>query len=206
MTKAALRKQFLAERRTLSVEDIELSSQRIADIFVETFYRLLIAPTQGATTVIHTFLPILRQNEINTWLLARRLWAEFPDVQVVAPVTDFDKGTMTNYVITDETLFRKNKFGIPEPMVECGANSLSPAQIDLVLVPLLVVDKQGHRVGYGGGFYDRFMAQCRPDCLKVGVSLFDPVEQIEDVFEGDIALDYCLTPKQIWCFQDCMPT
>lgn len=220
MEKAALRKQFLAERRALPAEEVELRSQRIAAIFFEKFSRFFAFPKNRAITVIHTFLPIFRQKEINTWLIVRRLWADFPALQVVAPVTDFANGSMANYVIRPETVFEENRFGIPEPVVERGAwgeehgargiallapRSLPPAQIDLVLVPLLIVDKQGNRVGYGGGFYDRFLAQCRSDCLKVGVSLFEPIECIDDMFEGDISLDYCLTPKQIWCFQDCMP-
>jgi len=63
-----------------------------------------------------------------------------------------------------------------------------------VIVPLLAIDKRGHRVGYGKGYYDKLLSQCKPTCMKVGVTLFEPIEEIEDVNEMDVPLDYCLTP------------
>ncbi|MDH3493028.1 MAG: 5-formyltetrahydrofolate cyclo-ligase, partial [Acidobacteriota bacterium] len=72
--------------------------------------------------------------------------------------------------------------------------------LDFVLVPLLCFDRRGHRVGYGGGYYDRFLAKVRPDCLKIGLSFFGPVDEIEDVHEGDIRLDYCVMPERIYDF------
>ena len=71
---------------------------------------------------------------------------------------------------------------------------------DLIIVPLLAVDAQGHRVGYGKGFYDRFLSKCRPDCLKVGLNYFEPDERIVDVGEHDIKLDACVTPTEVFCF------
>ena len=62
--------------------------------------------------------------------------------------------------------------------------------IDMVLVPGLCFDGDGHRVGYGKGFYDRFLKTCRPDCIKIGLSYFEPVESIDDVHEGDVRLDF----------------
>jgi 5-formyltetrahydrofolate cyclo-ligase len=72
---------------------------------------------------------------------------------------------------------------------------IDAATIDLVIVPLVCVDKSGHRVGYGKGFYDRFLKQVRTDCVKVGLSYFEPVERIDDVHEGDVRLDFVITPK-----------
>jgi len=69
--------------------------------------------------------------------------------------------------------------------------------IDAVLIPLLAFDNQGFRVGYGGGFYDRFLPACRPEALKVGLSFFDPVDVIEDKDQYDIPMDYCVTPTEI---------
>ena len=55
-------------------------------------------------------------------------------------------------------------------------------------------------VGYGKGFYDRFLKQCKKDVVKIGLSLFEAEEEIEDVFENDIPLDYCITPNKIYEF------
>ena len=81
-----------------------------------------------------------------------------------------------------------------------GVELIDEKEIDLVLVPLLCFDKKGFRVGYGKGFYDRFLSKCRSDVLKIGLSYFKPVEKIEDVRDFDVALDYCITPKGVWHF------
>jgi 5-formyltetrahydrofolate cyclo-ligase len=75
-----------------------------------------------------------------------------------------------------------------------GSN-ISPADIDMVIVPLLAVDQQGHRIGYGKGYYDRFLKLCRTDCLKIGVSFFEPEETIKEKSTEDVLLNGCLTPN-----------
>jgi len=71
----------------------------------------------------------------------------------------------------------------------------------VVFIPLLAFDTKGNRVGYGAGFYDNMLAKCKPNCIKVGLSFFDTEKNlIEGVFEGDIPLDYCVTPTQIYTF------
>ena len=79
--------------------------------------------------------------------------------------------------------------------------SVPVEKIDVVFIPLLAFDQKGHRVGYGKGFYDTFLARCRPRTLKVGLSLFEPeLGNIEDVHEKDIALDYGVTPNKVYTF------
>ncbi len=104
---------------------------------------------------------------------------------------------LESYAWNDKTEFVTNRFGIEEP--NPATSQLVEIQtIDAVLVPLLTFDETGHRVGYGGGYYDRFLAQCRPDALKIGLSFFEPVEQIEDLNEWDVRLDICVTPDRIY--------
>lgn len=88
-----------------------------------------------------------------------------------------------------------NAFGIAEPI---GTELVQPEEIDLVIIPMLAFDRKGNRVGYGKGYYDRFLCRCRRDCLKVGLSFFDPVDEISDVHPGDVRLDMCLTPERIF--------
>ena len=82
-----------------------------------------------------------------------------------------------------------------------GAEGIPVADIDMVLVPLLAFDRQGHRVGYGKGFYDRFLASCRPGTVKIGLSLESVGKQVADVHEGDVVLDYVITPAAVIAFQ-----
>ena len=67
-------------------------------------------------------------------------------------------------------------------------------------MPLLAFDKQGHRVGYGKGFYDVFLNKCKPETIKIGLSFYEAEDAIDDVFENDVKLDYCITPKTIYTF------
>ena len=67
--------------------------------------------------------------------------------------------------------------------------------LDLVFVPLLISDENNYRVGYGKGFYDRFLLNCRKDCKKIGLNFFKPTSKIVDINAFDIALDAVIYPK-----------
>ncbi|RYF99725.1 MAG: 5-formyltetrahydrofolate cyclo-ligase, partial [Chitinophagaceae bacterium] len=97
----------------------------------------------------------------------------------------------------DSTKIKKNEYNIPEPI---DGIEVPDSKIDVVFVPLLAFDKKGHRVGYGKGFYDRFLAKCKPDVIIIGVSFFEAEEEILDVNPTDFALQYCVTPTNIYRF------
>jgi len=77
---------------------------------------------------------------------------------------------------------------------------VSESEIDLIFVPLLAFDETGNRVGYGKGFYDKFLTKCRPDAIKVGLSYFEAIDRISDSEQFDIPLNYCITPQRIYEF------
>ena len=190
MQKAHLRKEMLQKRLGYEAADISRKSQQIADNFFRNF-------SLENIKAIHVFLPIQLKNEIDTWPIIRKLQAGYPHIQVVASVSDLQELTLTHHWLLPETELVQNKWGIPEPQ---GAEAVAVEEIDMVLVPLLAFDKQGHRVGYGKGFYDRFLEICRPDTLKVGLSLEEPITAITDIHEGDTALNFALTPTNIYQF------
>lgn len=97
----------------------------------------------------------------------------------------------------DDTRFRKNRYNIYEP--EDG-DGIEPQALDMVFVPILAFDKKGFRVGYGKGYYDRFLKQCRNDCVKIGFSYFPPLDGIEDRDEYDVPLNLCVTPASVYAF------
>ncbi|ULT41646.1 5-formyltetrahydrofolate cyclo-ligase [Niabella defluvii] len=106
---------------------------------------------------------------------------------------------MQAVLVTPDTPFIKNQYGTPEPEVE-AASVIPPEAIDLVIVPLLCFDKLGYRVGYGKGFYDKFLEQVGDQVIKVGLSYYEPIDKIQDLNEFDVPLDYCITPERMYEF------
>ncbi|KAA5549262.1 5-formyltetrahydrofolate cyclo-ligase [Adhaeribacter rhizoryzae] len=192
MRKAQLRKEMLQKRLGYDAAEIALKSKLIAANFFQHF-------SFENIKAIHIFLPIQLKNEIDTWLIIQKLHTEYSQIQVVASVSDLQELTLTHHWLLPETELVQNKWGIPEPQ---GAEVVAIEQIDMVLVPLLAFDIQGHRVGYGKGFYDRFLERCRPDTIKVGLSLEEPITAITDIHTGDTPLDFALTPTNIYKFNN----
>jgi 5-formyltetrahydrofolate cyclo-ligase len=188
MVKSELRKIYLEKAAAISSADRDLASRDIASHFFAHFDALSIH-------TLHCFLPIEKFNEIDTTQIIHCIWKNHPQVRVVVPRVNFDIGEMESVLYTADSETQHNRWLIPEPP---EGELIDASPIDLVIVPLVCVDKSGHRVGYGKGFYDRFLKTVRPDCMKVGLSYFPPVNSIEDVHEGDVPLDFVVTPEMIF--------
>ena len=147
---------------------------------------------------VHVFLPIRKNNEVDTFSILNYFKHEQPQLKILVPRTSFKNLSISNIVYDHEfTILGRNKYDIPEPI----HGRIVPAlEIDAVFIPLLGFDVNGNRVGYGKGFYDRFLSECRPDVVKIGLSFFDPVERIDDINKYDIPLDLCITPAKTWTF------
>jgi 5-formyltetrahydrofolate cyclo-ligase len=186
MTKAQLRKQYLEKRQNL--ETLQEKSQAISQNF---FNRFELSDIQK----LHVFLPILKQNEINTWFILNGIRQNHPHITPIISKSNFKTSEMESYVFDTNTKLVENRWGIPEPIdaIKCPDDT-----IDMILMPLLCFDKQGFRVGYGKGFYDRFLQKCRTDIIKIGLSLFEPVDNIEDVNEYDVRMDFCVMTQGVW--------
>ena len=190
MTKSELRATYLKKRNLLSAAELASQSQQIAGRFFET------VKLQGIH-YLHIFIPIKKFNEINTRHIYRRIWTEYPQIKTVVPRVNFTSGEMEHIAFTAETRFTENKWGITEPD---DGESVDAAEIDLVLMPLLCIDERGYRIGYGKGFYDKFLSRCRPNCEKIGLSYFLPVATIADASAHDVRLDRCITPEKTFSF------
>ena len=187
MTKAELRKIHLSRQKDLSQADREQKSLAIADQFFQNF-------DLSRTQFIHCFIPIEKFNEIDTMFIFEGLWSDHPRIRTVVPRVDFETKGIRNLLFDSTTELKRNSWHIDEPAHD---EFVETDKIDIVLAPGSCFDRQGHRVGYGKGFYDRFLKTCRPDCLKIGLSYFEPVEAIEDIHDGDVALDFVITPETV---------
>lgn len=142
---------------------------------------------------LHIYLPIREKKEMNTMLLIDWLKENHPEIRIVVPKSDFATNSMNHYALGDVE-FKVSRFGIPEPV---SGEEVAIKSIDMAIVPLLAVDRRGHRVGYGRGFYDRFLIECRPDVKTIGISFFEPVDEIMDAGARDVPLKKCISPSGI---------
>lgn len=141
----------------------------------------------------HIFLPITSKKEIDTQHIISILKTK--KKYIIVPKVD--GRNLKHFVLTNTTELKENTWNVPEPT---NGQEIAPKEIDVVFIPLLAFDNVGNRVGYGKGFYDTFLKQCNPNTLKIGLSHFEACEKITDVYDGDIGLDYCITPNRIYQF------
>jgi 5-formyltetrahydrofolate cyclo-ligase len=187
MLKSDLRKTYKTLRSNLSLSQIDDLSISIANQIIKlpiweySFY--------------HVFLSIEELKEVSTDYILSILSGK--DKNIVISKSDFKTGCMSHFLLTDSIKIQKDKYNIPEPV---DGIEISSDKIDVVFIPLLAFDKKGNRVGYGKGFYDRFLLECRPETIKVGLSFFEAETEITDVFESDVKLDYCVTPNKVYEF------
>lgn len=148
---------------------------------------------------LHIFLPIVKYHEPDTYLIIHYIQKFFPQIEIVVSRSNFDDFSMQHYLLDKHTRFETNEWGISEPV---SGVEVAPRDIDMIIVPLLIFDLSGYRVGYGKGFYDRFFAFCKANVERIGLSFFDPVDIFIDKNEHDIPLTKAITPQRIYHFSD----
>ncbi|HRH43898.1 MAG TPA: 5-formyltetrahydrofolate cyclo-ligase [Pyrinomonadaceae bacterium] len=188
MTKAELRQIYLAKQKSLSKIERKEKSQQIVEQFFTNF------PLKNIKN-LHLFLSIEKNGEVETKFIYERIWRNYSSIHTFVP--RLCGANLEHLEFTANTQLNINSWGITEPI---GHNLVNEKMFDAVIVPLLCFDEKGHRVGYGKGFYDRFLAKCRTDCIKIGVNFFPPVENFFELNEFDVKLDFCLTPNSVWKF------
>lgn len=187
MDKAEIREIYKTKRMHLSPKELEDRSIAVVQHFFTKF--------DVIDKTVSLFLPIEKQKEINTYLLLEKAM-DF-GAKIVLSRSNFESGTMRHFLYEESDGLELNSFGIPEPK---KGKPISPDKIDLVIVPLLAIDEKGHRVGYGRGFYDRFLAKCNPNCQFVGLSLFNEFVEISNLDRTDVSLNSFVSPAGIHRF------
>ena len=190
MNKEALRVLYKQKRAALT----EKECVRLNDLLLIQFQQLEIAYDAN---ILMSYWPMEKFAEVNTFLMTDYLAFRIPGLQLAYPVTDPLKQTMKAVLVNDDSSFKKNAWGIAEPV---NGTVVAPTDIDIIFVPLLAFDKAGHRLGYGKGFYDRFLPLCRQDVVKIGFSYFEPLGAIHGIDQFDTPLTTGITPEHIYEF------
>ena len=185
--KTFLRSHYKKKRFSLTKQEVDDLSQRVC----KQLDKLNIWKLKH----YHIFISILKYNEIDTSSIINKLKSE----QKIIIVPKISNNELVHIAINDETEFGLNEFGIKEPN---DGNHFIIENLDIIFIPLLAFDIEGHRVGYGKGYYDRFLKLTKNSTLKIGLSFFDPINKILDIDDNDVKLDYCVTPKQVHKFNN----
>lgn len=191
MHKKELRKLYRDKREKLSQVQAMTQSREMIDLLLESF-------SFHPFLNLHTFLPILKRKEVNTFYLVEKLYQNYPELTILTSTTDFQTHEMHTFKLAKDTVLEENQFGIPEPV---QAEPFPHRNIQVIIIPLLCIDQKGNRVGYGQGHYDRFLSHCADDLIKIGLSYFPPVPQVEGLEQTDVPLNFAIAGDQFIQFQ-----
>ena len=144
-----------------------------------------------------SYYPLPDRAEIDPFLFSKSIQLTLPELEIAYPVINIQQSTMQAHLVIENTVLINNEYNILEPV---NGEVVDPTLLDVIFVPLLAFDTEGYRVGYGKGYYDRFLARCRQDVIAIGFSYFDPIDKIDDANQFDIPLNYCITPQQLYEF------
>ena len=187
MKKSELRKLIKTNRKEMSKEDVKLFSDSIISHLMQAF--------EFQDRLVNLFLPIEKFNEIDLTTFKNKV--ETLGGKVCINKSNFETFELSPILWDDQLIIQENHFEIPEPI---NGKPLNIEDIDIVLVPLLAFTKKGHRLGYGKGFYDRFLSKTKSGCIHIGICHNDKHYQIDDISEKDIALGYLISPRGLRTF------
>ncbi|MCY4562454.1 MAG: 5-formyltetrahydrofolate cyclo-ligase [Flavobacteriaceae bacterium] len=182
--KNELRKRYKRLRKSLSAEKMSFQiTQQCKKLCIwdNLHYHLYLASTRPQV------------NEVSTVPLIDYLIKSNKNIYV----PKVNGNEMTTHRLNKNSNLKLNQWLIPEPMHDA---SVDPKRIEVIFLPMLIGDQLGYRVGYGKGFYDRFIIKCNNDLVKIGLSFFEPINRIADVEPFDQKLNYLVTPHKIHSF------
>jgi len=169
MTKSDIRNLMRTRRREVDPEEREEASAAICDAVWAR------ADVQAAVVAKHPFAVYLaNDDEIDLAPLVERLWAA--DVTVAVPYWHAESGTYRLAIYTNASTLIEGFHGIMEP---AETYDIAPSDIGVWIVPGLAFTRDGRRIGYGGGWYDRYLAAAAPDAVALAVVY--PFQILDDI-------------------------
>lgn len=171
---------------------MELNGSLITRFSLQILENLLDCEFYKKSETIHCFISINKNREVDTAPIIKRMQDD--GKKVVVPKIISGRLTLEHYLYVSDDRFEINRWGIPEPQ---DGLKVSVNELDLVLVPMLAADRKKNRLGYGKGYYDRFLAGI--DVIKAGllfeISISDEMLPTDT---HDIQMDYLITEKEVY--------
>ena len=182
MKKQELRALYKQKRKDLT----EIQIKGLQENIYQQIYNLDLSTVKN----VHLFLSMPKFKEIDTAPLIT--YFRNKNKRIVVSKCNFKDNTLSHFYLEEDTVLSLNKFGVLEPV---AAELVEENKLDLIFIPMLISDDKKFRVGYGKGFYDRFLSNCRKDAKFIGLNFFPPIKAIEDKNEFDIPLHQVIYPK-----------
>ena len=186
-----LRKRILRKRDLLSRQERHENST----IIINSLWGI-----KSFTSAKNIMLYINFRSEVETMPLIEA--CRHKNIRITAPLTIVKPPRLIPYPITNpEKDLRPGYCNIPEPDSD-RLTSWDPADIDVVLLPGSVFDLHGGRLGYGGGFYDRFLSQEAPQAIRIALAFEMQVIDKVPVQDHDMPVHYLVTEKRVQKIKD----
>ena len=182
LDKNKLRKELLRKRNELNLKLRHSESDKIKDTLI------LMPEYKTAKTI---FIYVSYGSEVETQKLLEIMLKD--KKQICVPLCDVDTHTMQAVKINDMSLLKKGAYGILEPDITSGV--FAPDEIDLAIVPAISFDKRGMRLGYGAGYYDRFLADFKG--VSIGLAFSELIYEELPVCEFDKPVDKIITGREL---------
>lgn len=186
LTKSILRQQLLQQRRQIAPHIQQQSSHTICTNIQQ------MSVFQQAQ---HIAFYMATKDEINLYTLWQS--ALHAQKKIYFPKIT-DQNTLLFLPADHNTVYRPNRFGIQEPQMHLN-QARSPADLDIIFIPLVAFDSEGHRLGMGGGFYDRTLAYAQPTWL-IGVAYDFQRQATWAIDPWDVAMQHVITEHQCYSF------
>lgn len=181
--KQKLRENFLDTRTALSETDYLQKSEEIVSRLVEQ-------PEFVAASTVHCYVSMEKRREVNTRALIKKILDQ--KKRLAVPVTDFETMRLESCLLKRFKDLEKNKWGVLEPK---EGSRLSPQEFDLVVVPMVGGDEERNRIGYGKGFYDRFLSEVT--CTTIGLSFETCIAESVPAEDFDVPLHKVITEERV---------
>lgn len=183
--KQKLKSEIFEKRKSLSKEEVNLRSEKIK----ERLYSL--AEFKKSKNIL-TYISF--KNEVDTINIIRGLLIK-KEKNVLVPYVDKDKLIQISRINSFDDLEPKT-FGILEPK-EDKIKNFDINELDLVIVPGIAFDKNGHRIGYGYGYYDRLLGKLGKNTTKIGLCYdFQLIDKIPEE-KHDVPMDIVITEERV---------
>ncbi len=185
MDKKEMRQKMQKKRSALTTIEMEMYSEKITQIL----FKSSIYQNSKNICIYQAF-----RNEVSCDKIMELALKE--GKQIFVPVTDAASRTMEFYQITADTCWIKGAYGIREPVLDASVHKL--VEKALILMPGLVFDEKKHRIGYGGGYYDKYLATHTKHITAALCYHFQVIADELPYEEHDILPDYIVTDKKIF--------